>query len=888
MKRLVVVESPTKARTIRNFLPSGEYQVEASMGHVRDLPSSASEIPESLKKEPWSRLGVNTADAFEPIYIIPSDKKKVVRELRSALKGADELYIATDEDREGESIGWHLLEVLQPKIPVRRMVFHEITREAILEALERTRDIDTHLVEAQETRRILDRLVGYTISPLLWRKIAPRLSAGRVQSVAVRLLVLRETERILFVPASYWDLKAQLEQDKKPFESAMTHFADVRLVSGKSDFDDETGKLKKGLTAIPFDSLVSGSFDPSKVKGKPVLLLGEKDARALAERLPKKPWRVVKVEEKTQMRSPAPPFITSTLQQEASRKLNLSAKQTMRTAQQLYENGHITYMRTDSTNLSKEAIEAARRAVQERYGKNYLSQQPRQYSGKVRNAQEAHEAIRPAGKGMETREEKGLSGVEGKLYDLIWKRTVASQMAKARLLFTTATIEAGEDDEAKATFRSSGRRVEFAGFFRAYVEGSDDPEAAIEDRDQPLPPLKEGDTPDCKSVEPLGHETKPPARYTEASLVKTLEGEGIGRPSTYASIMDTIVNRGYVRKQGSQLVPTFTAFAANNLMERQFDQLVDVGFTAGMEQVLDDIAEGGTEAIPYLRDFYNGTTGLETKVETGLDRLDAREVSSISFSKWNGYVVRVGKYGPYVEGEIDGERVTASLPDELAPADVDEATLEELLKSGNVDDQVLGIHPDADQPVLLKKGPYGPYVQLGDDDQAGKPKRMSLPKGVEPADVDLQMALDLLNLPRALGDHPESGQPIKASIGRYGPYVQHGSTFASLKKEDDLFTVGLDRALELILEKEAKRKPLRVIGQHPESGDPVEVWSGKYGPYVKHKRTNASLPKDRAPEAVTMEEALSLLAARQASKKKKSGGEKTTGKRGKKTPKAKK
>ncbi|MGI9175244.1 MAG: type I DNA topoisomerase, partial [Rhodothermales bacterium] len=398
MKRLVVVESPTKARTIRNFLPSGEYQVEASMGHVRDLPSSASEIPESLKKEPWSRLGVNTADAFEPIYIIPSDKKKVVRELRSALKNADELYIATDEDREGESIGWHLLEVLQPKIPVRRMVFHEITREAILEALERTRDIDTHLVEAQETRRILDRLVGYTISPLLWRKIAPRLSAGRVQSVAVRLLVLRETERILFVPASYWDLKAQLEQDKKPFDSAMTHFADVRLVSGKSDFDDETGKLKKGLTAIPFDSLVSGTFNPADVKGKPVLLLGEKDARALAERLPKKPWRVVKIEEKAQTRSPAPPFITSTLQQEASRKLNLSAKQTMRTAQQLYENGHITYMRTDSTNLSKEAIEAARKAVQGRYGKNYLSPQPRQYSGKVRNAQEAHEAIRPAGK----------------------------------------------------------------------------------------------------------------------------------------------------------------------------------------------------------------------------------------------------------------------------------------------------------------------------------------------------------------------------------------------------------------------------------------------------------------------------------------------------------
>ena len=818
MKRLVVVESPTKARTIRNFLPSGEYQVEASMGHVRDLPSSASEIPESLKKEPWSRLGVNTAAAFEPIYIVPSDKKKVVRELRSALKGADELYIATDEDREGESIGWHLLEVLQPKVPVRRMVFHEITREAILDALERTRDIDANLVEAQETRRILDRLVGYTISPLLWRKIAPRLSAGRVQSVAVRLLVLRETERILFVPASYWDLKAGLEQDKKPFEAAMTHFADVRLVSGKSDFDDETGKLKKGLTAIPFEDLASGTFNPADVQGKPVLLLGEKDARALAKRLPKKPWRVAKVEERTQTRSPAPPFITSTLQQEASRKLNLSAKQTMRTAQKLYENGHITYMRTDSTNLSKEAVAAARKAVESRYGKDYLSAKPRQYSGKVRNAQEAHEAIRPAGKLMQTREEKKLSGVEGALYDLIWKRTVASQMAEARLRFTTATLEAGEDGEAKATFRASGRRVEFAGFFRAYVEGSDDPEAAIEDRDQPLPPLQQGDTPDCTSVEPIGHETKPPARYTEASLVKMLEGEGIGRPSTYASIMDTIMNRGYVRKQGSQLVPTFTAFAANNLMELQFEQLVDVGFTADMEQVLDDIASGGTEAIPYLRDFYNGQKGLETKVETGLDRIDAREVSSVSFPKWGDYVVRVGKYGPYVEGELEGERVTASLPDELAPADVDRAALEELLQSGNTDDKVLGIHPEADQPVLLKKGPYGPYVQLG-------------------------------------------------------------STFASLKKDDDLFAVDLDRALELIAEKTAKRKPLRMIGQHPETGEPVEVWEGRYGPYVKHKRTNASLPKDRAPEAVTMEEALEMLAARQASKGKKNGRKKSTSKK---------
>lgn len=869
MKRLVVVESPTKARTIRKFLPKGQYQVEASMGHVRDLPSSASEIPAHLKKEKWARLGVHTDNGFEPIYVIPSDKKKVVRELKSALKDVDELYIATDEDREGESIGWHLLEVLKPKVPVRRMVFHEITQEAILEALDRTREIDQDLVDAQETRRVLDRLVGYTISPLLWKKVAPKLSAGRVQSVAVRVLVLREKERIAFVPASYWDLKAQLEAHHQGFDAQMTHYKGTRLATGR-DFDDETGKLKSNLT-----------------EGKDVLLLGEEQARILAQRLPNDPWRVVHVDVKQQQRSPAPPFITSTLQQEASRKLGLAAKQTMRTAQKLYENGYITYMRTDSTNLSQEAVEGSRRAVQERYGKEYLSQKPRQYSGKVRNAQEAHEAIRPAGRAMKTAEELRLSGLEARLYDLIWKRTVATQMANARLRLVSVQIEAGEDDDI-ATFRAAGKTIEFPGYFRAYVEGSDDPEAALEDQDNPLPDLKVGDTPDCKSVEAVGHETKAPARYTEASLIKTLEKEGIGRPSTYASIIDTIEYRGYVRRQGKALVPTFMAFATNNLLEAQFDQLVDLNFTAEMEQVLDDIASGDRKATPYLRSFYSGQQGLEVKVDEALEKIDAKEVSTISFPQWDPFVVRVGRYGPYTEGQVDGEEMRTSLPEDLAPADVTPEMLEELLRAANEPDRILGIHPDADQPVLLKDGPYGPYVQLGDDEQDGKPKRTSLPKGVDKADMTFSLALDLLALPKTLGEHPESGKSIKVNVGRYGPYAQHGSTFASLKKEDDLFTLTLDRALELIAEKEAKNKPLRVIGQHPETQEPVEVWAGRYGPYVKHQKTNASLPKGRAPEAIEMAEALQLLAERQA--KKKSRKKTTTKKKtaAKKKPSAKK
>ncbi len=850
MKRLVVVESPTKARTISRYLPEKEFRVEASMGHVRDLPASAAQIPEALKKKSWARLGVNVEDGYEPLYVIPPDKKKIVKELKSALKDVDELYIATDEDREGESIGWHLVQVLDPKIPVRRMVFHEITKEAILDALDNTREINTNLIDAQETRRILDRLVGYSISPLLWKKIKPKLSAGRVQSVAVRLIVIREKERMAFVPASYWDIKALLEHESHAFSATLSQYKGIRIATGK-DFDDDTGKLNARLKA-----------------GKDVLVLNEAEAQALAARLPGDTWRVSNVEERMVSRKPAPPFITSTLQQEASRKLKLSARDTMRVAQGLYEQGYITYMRTDSTQLSQEAIDASRRAIERKYGKEYINDEVRNFSSSVRNAQEAHEAIRPAGNQMKTKDELGLGGIDGALYDLIWKRTVASQMKDARLRLSTVLIDAGEGDEI-AQFKATGRTVIFPGFFRAYVEGSDDPEAALEDRDQPLPELKEGDQPDCKEVEAIGHETKPPARYTEASLIKVLEKQGIGRPSTYATIIDTVIHRGYVRRKSNQLIPTFTAFATTHLLEQEFDQLVDVGFTAEMEQVLDDIAAGEVKAKPYLANFYHGKNGLEAKVEGGLDKIDARDISTVTSPKWGEYIVRVGRYGPYVESEQGGERVTASLPPDVAPADLLEDDLAGFLKEGNEEDKIIGIHPEASMPVFIRKGPYGPYIQLGDDEQEGKPKRISIPKGMEPQDVDLDKAIGLLALPRKLGAHPETGNNITANIGRYGPYVQHVRTYASLTADDDVLTVGLERALELISKKDKKSAALKSLGNHPETGEPVDVMEGRYGPYVKHQKTNASLPKDVTPDELTMEQALELLAAKAGAKGKK-------------------
>ena len=642
MSTLVIVESPTKARTIRNYLPSG-YQVEASMGHVRDLPPSAKEIPPAYKDKKWATLGINIEDKFQPIYVVPDKKKKVVKELKTALKTADELILATDEDREGESISWHLLEILKPKVPVKRMVFHEITKEAIQKALQDCREVDQDLVHAQETRRILDRLVGYTVSPLLWKKISWGLSAGRVQSVAVRLTVLRERERRAFQSGGYWDLKADLEQDKQPFEAKLITLDGKKLATG-SDFDPDTGKI---------------------AEGRDVVLLDEAEANKLKERLIDKTWTVSNREEKGSKRRPSPPFTTSTLQQESNRKLGISARETMGVAQKLYEKGFITYMRTDSVHLSQQAIAAARNCVEQMYGKNYLSPKSRQYSTKSKGAQEAHEAIRPAGETFRTPKETGLKDREFKLYDLIWKRTVACQMADARL--TQIAVDVNVEN---AVFRANGQRIEFPGFFRAYVEGSDNPDAALEDREVPLPPLKKGDKPECKELEAIGHETQPPARYTEASLVKTLEKEGIGRPSTYASVIGTIVDRGYVQMRGKALIPTFTAFAVTALLEEHFPDLVDTEFTSKMEQTLDEIAQGDAEWIPYLKKFYQGKTGLKTQIDVKAEEIEPAIAKTIHLENLDA-TVRIGKYGPYIEitnedGETEALKV--SIPEDLTPA----------------------------------------------------------------------------------------------------------------------------------------------------------------------------------------------------------------------------
>jgi DNA topoisomerase I len=854
MSTLVIVESPT------NYLPS-DYRVEASMGHVRDLPQSAEDIPPELKSVDWAKkMGVNVEANFEPLYIVPKDKKKVVKALKDALKGANELLLATDEDREGESISWHLLQVLQPKVPVKRMVFHEITQEAIRKSLDNCRTVDEQLVRAQETRRILDRLVGYTLSPLLWKKIAPqvdssrgKLSAGRVQSVAVRLLVNRERERRAFRKGSYWDLKAVLAQAETPFEAKLATLAGKRLANG-SDFDENTGQL-------------FGDRD--------VVLLNEEQARQLLERLTDKTWTVSQLEERPVTRKPSPPFTTSTLQQEANRKLRLPARDTMRIAQGLYERGFITYMRTDSVSLSQQAISAARSCVEQMYGTEYLSPQPRQYSTKSKGAQEAHEAIRPAGSSFRTPQQTGLQGADFALYDLIWKRTVATQMAEARQTLISVQIQV-ED----AGFRASGKRIDFAGFFRAYVEGSDDPDAAIEDQEVILPPLRQGDTPSCRQLEAIGHETQPPARFTEATLVKTLESEGIGRPSTYASIIGTIVDRGYAQRQGNMLVPTFTAFAVTALLEKNFPDLVDPGFTARMEQTLDDISTGEVKWLPYLQTFYLGENGLETQVKDREAQIDATEARTVELVGLDAKV-RIGRYGPFVEVENGQGPVTASLPRDMTPATLDADQIQLLLKQKLEGPDKLGFHPETGEPIYLLLGPYGPYVQLGDvTEENKKPKRSTLPKGLAMEAVTLQMAVDLLSLPRTLGAHPETGGKVQVGLGRFGPYVVHdqgkeGKEFRSLKKEDDLFTIALERSLEILAEpkvgrgkRTAKTKaPLKELGKHPEDGEPVNVFDGPYGPYVKHGKINASLPEGATVEGLTLEAALPLLDAKAGTKK---------------------
>lgn len=825
------------------------------MGHIRDLPQSASEIPATVKGEEWAKIGVNVEEDFEPLYVIPQDKKKVVKALKDALKNADELVLATDEDREGESISWHLLQVLQPKVPIKRMVFHEITEEAIQDALKHCRTVDEQLVRAQETRRILDRLVGYTLSPLLWKKIAWGLSAGRVQSVAVRLLVHRERQRRAFRKGSYWDLKATLSKDSAPFEAKLITLRGTRIATG-SDFDETTGQI---------------------IAGRQVLLLGEEEARSLQERLLSETWTVSNLEERSSTRKPSAPFTTSTLQQEANRKLRLSARETMRTAQSLYEQGYITYMRTDSTNLSQQAIAAARSCVEQMYGTAYLSPEPRQYTTKAKGAQEAHEAIRPAGSTFRTPQETGLKDRELRLYDLIWKRTVATQMAEARQTHITVQIQAGD-----AGFRATGKRIDFAGFFRAYVEGSDDPDAAIEDQEVILPPLKVGDHPTCEELEPIDHETQPPARYTEASLVKTLESEGIGRPSTYASIIGTIIDRGYAQMINNSLVPTFTAFAVTALLEKHFPDLVDTSFTARMEQTLDEISTGEAKWLPYLREFYLGDTGLETQVKQQESQIDPNEARTVELEGVDAKV-RIGRYGAYIEVNNGEELVKATLPQDMTPGDLDPEQVEVLLRQKTEGPDKVGFHPETGEPIYQLIGPYGPYVQLGDESEANpKPKRASLPKGMNPQSLTLETAVGLLALPRNLGNHPETGAKIQANLGRFGPYIVHdqgkaGKDYRSIKGEDDVLTITLERALELLAEPKTGRgrskaaaKPLRELGPHPDDGEPVNIYDGPYGPYIKHAKVNASLPEGQTVEAISLDVALEALAAKAGSKGKSS------------------
>lgn len=869
LKTLVVVESPTKAKTLKRFLPKA-YTVVACNGHVRDLPQSAKDIPEKYKKEPWSRLGVDVERGYKPLYLVPKNKTKIVSDLNKLVKDTELLLLATDEDREGESISWHLLELLRPKVPVKRMVFHEITKEAILSALEQTRELDDKLVKAQETRRVLDRLVGYTVSPLLWNKIAFGLSAGRVQSAAVELVVARERERMSFIAAKYCSVLADLEKSSKGFEARLTDWQGKRIASGK-DFDETTGKLPPG---------------------KDLLVLDPKNADELITKVKAAPWKVEKVDEKVVKRNPSPPFITSTLQQEANRKLGWGARDTMRVAQALYEQGFITYMRTDSTSLSSEALAAARDCILDKYGKDYVPDAPREFRNKDKMAQEAHEAIRPAGRTFKSPEETGLLDRELVLYDLIWKRTVASQMAEASQKRVAVTLEAGG-----ARFVANGSELTFPGFLRAYVEGSDDPMAALEERDVILPPMVVGDRVDMKDMRREDHETKPPARYTEASLVQKMEKEGIGRPSTYASTISTVIDRGYVVKVGPALVPTFTAFAVTALLEKNFPDLVDLRFTAEMEKSLDQIAEGQLDHLPYLEKFYKGLDGLVAQVKKAEKAVDSNAARTVDLGRDVGFDVKIGKFGPYFIKDNDkGEPVHGSIPESVHPSDLTRESAKELIESSARGPNSLGVDPTSSKKVYLLSGRFGPYIQLGlprEDAKAdaakkepepepvieytktGKPKKpkkpkkapverpkiVGLPKGVEPKDVTLELALKLLTLPRTLGAHPESGKDIKAGLGRFGPYVVHDGDFRSLKKEDDVITVELPRALELFAEPKGRgrsaKKVLRELGKLGET--PVQLLEGKYGPYVSDGKRNASLREGMDPTTLTMEQATGML-----------------------------
>lgn len=858
-KTLVVVESPTKAKTIRKFLGK-EYIVESCMGHIRDLPQSSKDIPEKFKKQKWAQLGVDTEHEFEPIYCVPKNKTKIVSLLKDRLKEVDRVLLATDEDREGESISWHLVETLKPQVPFRRMVFNEITKDAIISALDDTREINVNLVRAQEARRILDRLVGYTISPLLWKKVAYGLSAGRVQSVAVRLIVEREHERLKFKKSSYWDLQAENEKDSIGFHSRLIAYKGKRTATGK-DFDSTTGQL---LSERRTDTLA----------------LDQETAEKILAEVKSAAWKVTEADEKPVSRKPPAPFITSTLQQESNRKLGLSARETMQVAQSLYEQGFITYMRTDSTFLSTQALDAARNRIGKLYGKEYLPEAPRTYDDKkARGAQEAHEAIRPAGTEMVTPEETGLSGLPFKLYDLIWKRTIASQMVNSKQKQLAVRFEVGP-----ATFAASGMTIEFPGFLRAYVEGSDDETAALEEKEVRLPAMKPGDSVKAKSITPEGHETKPPARFTEASLVQTMEREGIGRPSTYASIIGTIIDRGYTRKAGNALVPTFTAMVVAKLLRQHLPEYVDLGFTSGMEDALDDIAQGDLDSIQYLKSIYFGTgakhAGLKPQVDKQEKEIDPADARSIELEGLKGLSFRVGRYGAYVcRSTKEGEQC-ASIPDAQAPSEITADVVNKLIDQKLNGSDALGKDPKTGLPIYVLSGRYGPYVQLGEaDSEEAKPKRVSLPAGMEVDKVDLPKALQLLELPKTLGAHPGTGKEIKAGLGRFGPYVVHDGDFRSIPKGESLFEVTLARALELFEKPKQGRgraAALREIGPVPGMDEKVQVFAGRYGPYVKLGKVNASLPEGMKPEDVTLEQALDLIKARNDGELPKPGGAEST------------
>jgi DNA topoisomerase-1 len=890
-QRLVIVESPAKARTIANYLGRG-YVVESSIGHIRDMPDNAAEIPAKYRDLPWAKLGVNVDADFEPLYVVNPDKRQQVAKLKQLLKDADELLLATDEDREGEAIAWHLLEELKPRVPTRRMVFHEITPEAIAQAVAHPRELDEGLVEAYQTRRVLDRLYGYEVSPVLWKKVRSQLSAGRVQSVAVRLVVDRERERIAFRPARYWDLEAvfaklagdgQAGQSSQAAATEVSSFpatlvsVDGRRVAQGRDFT-ATGELRADPKAG-----ADGARTAAADGARPAILhLDGEAAAALADRLADTSFSVRSVERKPYRRSPYAPFRTTTLQQEASRKLGFSAKYAMGLAQRLYENGYITYMRTDSTTLSQTAITAARAQARELYGAEYVPDSPRVYASKVKSAQEAHEAIRPSGDTFRTPAQTQLSGDELRLYDLVWKRTVASQMKDATGESVSVRVAGRSSSGEDAEFGASGKVISFYGFLKAYVEGSDDPEAELDDNQRRLPPLAEAEPLNTESLTPAEHATRPPARYTEASLIKELEDRAIGRPSTYVTMISTNLDRGYLFKKGTALVPAFIAFAVVTLLEQHFAHLVDYDFTAQMEEALDQIARGEAARVPWLRRFYFGTDGEEGLKElvSDLSDIDARAVSSFPLAGTD-IVVRVGRYGPYLES--DGQR--ANIPDGTAPDELTPDFARELLSRPN-GDKILGTDPDTGRTIVAKAGRYGPYVtELLPEDEPGrqgaadkpagrasasaKPRTASLLKSMDLDSVTLDDALRLLTLPRTVGEI--DGEPVTAQNGRYGPYLKKGSDSRSLDSEEQLFTVTLDQARELYAQPKQRGRaggaaapPLRELGEDPASGKPIVLRDGRFGPYVTDGETNASLRKGDEPESVTLQRAVELLAERRA------------------------